>query len=70
MGAKEKCPTCGTTTLHFDPPIELEVADACGQMKPGTYTGSQPGGIPVCQSTKGHDGKHAYLVEYVDSWGD
>lgn len=21
---KERCETCGTTTLHFDPPIEIE----------------------------------------------
>lgn len=60
---------CGISQiLHFDPPIELVGGEPCGVVKPGTYSGSHPGGIPTCDSSKGHGGDHAYVVEYLDRW--
>ncbi len=68
MADQEKCPTCGTTVMRFDPPIEVEIGAACGAIKSGTYAGSHPGGVPVCQAPRGHEGKHTFIVEYVERW--
>lgn len=65
----DRCEHCGTTSIRFDPPIALQAVDGCGVQKPGTY-GSPPGGIPVCDLPKGHDGQHGYIVEYMDRWSD
>lgn len=69
-GSMETCPTCGTTTISFDPPLVFEASEACGAIKPGTYTAAHPGGIPHCQLAKGHDDKHVYIVEYLEEWSD
>lgn len=69
MATKEKCPTCGTTAMHFDPPVEVNAAEACGVLKPGNYSvvGLVP--LPVCQLPKGHEGEHLTHIEYIDCWG-
>ena len=54
--------------LTFDPPLELVIGEECGAVKPGTYAANHPGGIPTCDSAKGHAGDHAYVVEYLDRW--
>jgi len=54
--------------MRFDPPIEVEIGAACGAIKSGTYAGSHPGGVPVCQAPRGHEGKHTFIVEYVERW--
>ena len=64
----EKCPTCGSTAIRFDPPVGIEIVAACGQAKPGTYAANPPGGIPVCDLPTGHDGAHSALIEYNDTW--
>jgi hypothetical protein len=64
----KKCEHCGSTAMSFDPPIELVIGEACGSVKPGTYTGYEPGGIPTCDSAKDHEGDHACVVEYLDRW--
>lgn len=67
--ATEKCPTCGTTTMHFDPPVELDIQDECGALKPGTYSHTtKRGALPICGLAKGHEGKHMAFIEYVDDW--
>jgi hypothetical protein len=63
----EKCPTCGTTIIKFDPPLYFEADEMCGAIKPGNYaTGGPP--IPVCNLAQGHDGHHVGLMEYHESW--
>jgi hypothetical protein len=64
----DKCPTCGTTIITFDPPLVFDAEQACGQTKPGTYTGHVP--VPVCDLAKGHDGPHIGLLEYEETWPD
>jgi len=63
-----RCSECGGTTIRFDPPIAIEPQEACGAIRSGTYGGMHPGGVPVCMKPRGHDGKHAYLVEYWETW--
>lgn len=68
-----RCSECGSTTIRFDPPIAIEPQEACGAVKPGTYTGYEKGGIPECMKPRGHvdnpeDANHGYLVEYWDTW--
>lgn len=31
--ASEKCPTCGTWTMRFDPPLELEVEESLDEQR-------------------------------------
>jgi hypothetical protein len=64
----EKCPTCGMTSIKFDPPLVFIEAEACGVLKPGNHAAGVPGGIPVCELPAGHDGRHGFLVEYLDRW--
>jgi hypothetical protein len=66
-----RCSDCGSTTLRFDPPISIEPQEACGAMKPGTYTGYEKGGIPVCMKPRHpSDVDHGFLGEYWDTWHD
>jgi hypothetical protein len=61
------CPTCKSTVLTFDPPIEIEPYEPCGELKPGTYaTGRVP--LPTCFEPKGHDGDHVAEIEYTETW--
>lgn len=61
----DKCPTCGTARITFDPPLVFEVSKQCGQMKPGNWP---IGYVPVCEMPKGHDGDHVHEVEMLDTW--
>ena len=62
----EKCPTCGTYSTTFDPPLVFNLAESCGETKPGTYVSGEE--IPTCEIAKGHDGKHVFLVEKLIEW--
>lgn len=61
----ERCPTCGTTNITFDPPLVFEAAEACGALKPGNWAA---GYLPTCEMPAGHDGKHVHLVERTETW--
>lgn len=66
---RTRCEECGTTTLEFDPPIEFELAKACGVLKPGTYAANVTGALPICMKMKHDDTeKHGRLVEYWEEW--
>lgn len=65
--AMEKCPTCGTTIIHFDPPLYFDPAEMCGAIKPGNYSTNGPP-VPECNLIKGHEGKHVGLMEYDETW--
>jgi hypothetical protein len=64
----EKCPTCGTTKIEYDPPLEFKVVKACGQIKPGNYSTNDPRGLIRCEMPKDHEPPHIYLVEYLEKW--
>jgi hypothetical protein len=64
----EKCPACGTTKIIYDPPLVFEPSEACGAVKPGTYSFSDPRGLIHCEMPAGHEPPHIYLVEYLEKW--
>lgn len=61
----ERCAACGTTAFRFDPPIELNVVDACPAVKSGNWTSAA---TPTCHEAAGHGGKHVSLIEEVVTW--
>jgi len=67
-----RCPTCKTTIIRFDPPIEVTVDETilCGTFKPGTYGAGMD--VPVCLLAKDHgpDEMHWGVVEYETRWTD
>ena len=65
---QEKCVTCGTTSIKFDPPLVFDVSEACGTVKPGTYGSNEE--IPTCEMPKDHDGNHIYLLEKLIEWAN
>jgi hypothetical protein len=74
----EKCPTCGTVKITFDPPLYFEAGEACcapgfiAISVNGTPASSQP--IKCCNfkghenSDKIHERNHYYLTEEIVSW--
>ena len=63
----DKCPTCGTTVIKFDPPLVFEAEEMCAELKIGTYTANGfP--APVCNLAKGHEGEHCALMEWTERW--
>ena len=61
------CPTCGGTTITFDPPLYFEASEMCGVLKPGNYAASgYP--IPECNLAAGHEGEHVALMEFTEQW--
>lgn len=67
MSDIEKCPTCGTTQITFDPPICVEAEAACGAVRPGNYASAA---APRCLLVKGHEGAHMDIVEHAVKWVD
>jgi hypothetical protein len=63
----ETCPTCGTTTITFDPPVALVAQEACGAERPGNHATTCP---PRCVLAKGHDGNHMDIFEHTVRWAD
>lgn len=63
---EEKCPTCGTTSIKFDPPLVFNLVEACGVVKPGTYASGEI--VPSCDTAKGHEGNHIFLLEKLIEW--
>jgi len=68
----EKCPTCGTTRITFDPPLEITVVDGCEST---VFLTIVVDGIILlarnikCMDILNHDGKHSHLVdEEVVTW--
>lgn len=43
-----KCPTCGTTAIHFDPPLTFEVTEQCGAIPPRNMTVASASSIQTC----------------------
>lgn len=64
----EKCPTCGTTMIKFDPPIEVELSASCGALKSGTYSSNEE--VPICDLAKGHNGNHIHYLEKLIEWNN
>jgi hypothetical protein len=74
----EKCPTCGTTRITFDPPLYFEFSEACGEPAfiEVSVNGAKSMSTPVtCLNFKGHEKSekisergHYYLLEEMVTW--
>lgn len=69
MGTNEvtKCPTCGTTSITFDPPVTVEATEMCGAVRPGNLATVS---APRCLLPAGHEGMHTDIVEHTVSWSE